>query len=160
MALSSVALRVNARAEDAAIELGPLEDNAQFFLRAALDASAAAFARRAAHLGVGAGEYATLALVAANPGITQGRLSATTGRHMSTLTPILRRLELAGALQRVLVPTDRRSFALSLTPLGRKRLRELASLANEHERELDRIIGKQRKAEFVRILRRIRTLMP
>jgi len=151
---------MNERVEDDEIELGALEDAAQFFLRAAFDASAQAFARRTAHLDVGPGEYATLTIIGTNPGITQAQLSAKTGRHMSTLTPILRRLEGIQALQRTAVPTDRRSFALSLTASGEERLRELSVYAAEHERDLERIIGKQRKAEFVRILRRISTLMP
>jgi DNA-binding MarR family transcriptional regulator len=143
-----------------AVRLGSLEGGAAFFLRAAHDASAQAFAARAAHLGVGAGEYASLTVIDANPGITQGRLGLATGRHMSTLTPILRRLEQEGLIVRNAVPADRRSFALSLTPLGVERLHEIALIASEHERELDRIIGSQRKAEFVRILRRIQTLLP
>ncbi len=143
-----------------AISLGSLENRSAFFLRAAFDASAEAFRRRAAHFDIGPGEFATLTIVAANPGITQAQVSATTGRHMSTLTPILRRLGLKRWIERKPIPSDRRSFALSLTKLGAERLAEITLLADEHERELDRIIGASRKAEFVRILRRIRTLMP
>ena len=142
------------------VDLGALEHAAGFLLRAAHDASAQAFARRAAHLDAGAGEYAVLTIIGANPGITQGQLSVATGRHMSTLTPILRRLSAAGSIERTTVPQDRRSFALALTERGKRRLDDLAQLAREHERELDAIVGPQRKAEFVRILRRIRTLMP
>jgi DNA-binding MarR family transcriptional regulator len=145
---------------DLTIRLGPLEEGAAFFLRAAQDASAQAFARRTAHLDVTAGEYATLTVIDVNPGITQGQLGAATGRHMSTLTPILRRLEGEGLIVRTSVPADRRSAALALTPKGRARLRDIAAIAGEHERELDRIIGTTRRREFIRILRRIEALMP
>jgi DNA-binding MarR family transcriptional regulator len=142
------------------VRLGALEDTVAFFLRSAHDAASQAFAQRSADLGAAPGEYATLTIIAENAGITQGQVSAATGRHMSTLTPILRRLEERGWIARTPVPTDRRTSALALTAAGERRLRELALLAADHERELDRIIGKQRKAEFVRILRRISTLMP
>jgi DNA-binding MarR family transcriptional regulator len=147
-------------ATDTDVRLGALEHGAAFFLRAAHDASSQAFMRRAEHLDVGPGEFATLTIISENPGITQAQLSVTTSRHMSTLTPILRKLTGRGWIARTPVPSDRRSFALSLTASGKKRLLEIGSLAAEHERELDRIIGKARKAEFLRILRRIRALMP
>jgi DNA-binding MarR family transcriptional regulator len=142
------------------VRLGPLEDGVGFFLRCARDASAQAFAQRTAHLDIGPGEYASLTIIGENPGITQVALSATTGRHMSTLTPILRKLQLKGFIQRTPVPSDRRSSALTLTPHGRERLNELAAIAAEHERDLERIIGRVRKPEFLRILRRIQLLMP
>jgi DNA-binding MarR family transcriptional regulator len=148
------------RVDNDEIELGALDDAVQFFLRAAFDASSQAFTSRTADLDVGPGEYATLTIIGANPGITQAQISAKTGRHMSTLTQILRKLDGIKALQRTAVPTDRRSVALSLTPSGERRLRELTVHAKEHENDLERIIGKQRKAEFVRILRRISALMP
>jgi DNA-binding MarR family transcriptional regulator len=142
------------------IRLGPLEDGVGFFLRCARDASAQAFAERTAHLDIGPGEYASLTIISENPRITQVTLSAVTGRHMSTLTPILRKLQLKGFIERTPVPSDRRSSALTITPLGRERLSELAALAAEHERDLERIIGRGRKPEFLKILRRIQLLMP
>jgi DNA-binding MarR family transcriptional regulator len=142
------------------VRLGELEHGVGFFLRSARDASAQAFAQRAAHLGAGPGEYASLTVICENPGITQAALSAVTGRHMSTLTPILRRLQTSGFIARRVLSTDRRSSALEITSLGHERLRVLSALAAEHERELERIIGRARKPEFIRILRRIALLMP
>jgi DNA-binding MarR family transcriptional regulator len=145
---------------EAAYKLGALEDSIAFLLRAAYDASAAAFERRAAELDVSAGEFASLSVIEANPGITQGQLSLATGRHMSTLTPIMRSLEHRGFIARSTVPGDRRSFAISLTKRGRERLRDIAAVAAEHEVELDRIVGKANKAQFIRLLKRIRSLAP
>jgi DNA-binding MarR family transcriptional regulator len=144
---------------DAELRLGPLEESVAFLLRAAYDASASAFERRAAHLGPSAGEYASLTAIDVNPGITQGQLGAATGRHMSTLTPIVRALAQRGFITRTALPGDRRSFALALTKLGRERLRAIAAVAKDHELALDRIVGKQEKAQLIRALRRIRMLV-
>jgi DNA-binding MarR family transcriptional regulator len=152
-------LHVSERNPDADFALGPLETSIAFLLRSAYDASAAAFERRAAHLAVSAGEFASLTVIHANPGITQGQLSVATGRHMSTLTPIMRDFEQRGFITRTTVPGDRRSSAITLTKRGCERLRDITEVAQQHEIELDRIVGKQNKALLIRQLRRIRALL-
>jgi len=152
-------LRTSERSTNDDFALGPLDTSIAFLLRAASDACAAAFARRSAGLDVSAGEYASLTVIDANPGITQGQLGAATGRHMSTLTPLLRDLEERGFITRTAFPGDRRSFAIAMTKRGRERLREISAIAEQHEIELDRIVGAQGKVQLIRQLRRIRALL-
>ena len=140
---------------DAEIRLGRLDEFVGFHLRLAQEASFAAFAKLAGKLDVGPGRFAILALIGENPGLTQTALGAAAGRDKSTLTPALDDLERRGLILRRRAPTDRRSYALALTPKGQATLRKLMACAEAHERELDRLVGSEDKAKFVRTLQRI-----
>jgi DNA-binding MarR family transcriptional regulator len=94
-------------------------------------------------------------LIGRNPGISQTTLSRANGRDKSTLTPVLNDLERRGLVRRQRTSADQRVYRLTLTPSGRKLLRELVVCAKAHEKKLDRIIGPGRQASFVRTLRRI-----
>ena len=54
------------------------------------------------------------------------------------------------------IPTDRRSYALRLTPEGERALAHLAASAAEHERSLGLIVGEEREV-LLDLLRRIVT---
>jgi DNA-binding MarR family transcriptional regulator len=60
-----------------------------------------------------------------------------------------------GYVSRKRLKTDRRAYALSLTARGRAAMLELQGSAVEHEREVDRLVGSKKRAEFIRILKRI-----
>ena len=77
-----------------------------------------------------------------------------------SLTPVLRDLSRRGLIKRRQLASDRRSQTIELTPAGRSALRVLRATAARHERELARLVGKERKAEFLAVLRRIGMLLP
>lgn len=137
------------------IRLGPLADYAGYHLRLAQDASFQAFAARVGRGGLRPGFFTLLTLIRENPGITQTAISQASGRDKSTLTPVLRSLEERGYIGRERLDRDRRSFRLYLTPAGEAAAAQLSQAAREHDAELDRIIGPENKAEFIRILRNI-----
>jgi hypothetical protein len=60
-----------------------------------------------------------------------------------------------GLVIRERVEDNRRSYSLTLTPQGRRAMRELMKIAAEHEREVDRLVGRDNRAEFIRTLQRI-----
>jgi DNA-binding MarR family transcriptional regulator len=138
--------------EDRPIRYGPLADWAGFHLRMAQAASFQAFAREAEDLELAPGRFATLMLIAENPGISQTDLSRANGRDKSSLTPVLNDLVRRGLVARDRTARDRRAYRLTLTPAGRTALRELTACARRHERKLDQIIGKEDRASFMRIL--------
>lgn len=146
--------------DETALSLGPLSEAIGFHLRLANDASLQAFLARFGEADVRAGDLTILTLVGENPGITQALLSRISRRHMSTLTPVLRELAARGLIKRKPVASDRRSQTIDLTPAGKAALRLLKTEAAVHERELTRLIGKERKAEFLATLRRIGMLLP
>ena len=135
---------------------GPLVHWVGFNLRMAQEASFLAFARQSRSIaGTQPGRFAMLTLIDENPGISQTALGRAAGRDKSTLTPVLNDLVRRGWIRRQRNRGDRRTYLLSLTPGGKKRLGQLKACARRHERNLDRIIGASEKERFLSILRRI-----
>lgn len=141
---------------DEFVRFGPLEHWLGFNLRMAQGASFQAFSRLSGEIGVQPGRFATLTLIAANPGITQTALSRANGRDKSTLTPLIGDLVRRGLIRRTRDRNDRRTYRLTLTPAGRRLLDALTKCAHEHERKLDRVVGADREL-FLRLLHKVAT---
>lgn len=141
--------------DDDAVRLGPLSNLVGFHLRLAQEASFRAFAARVGDPNLKPRRFAILTLISANPGLTQTALGRASGRDKSTLTPALDDLVKRGLVHRDRAANDRRSYTLTLTGAGEALLAELTARAAEHDAELDRIVGADQKADFIRTLRRI-----
>ena len=137
------------------INLGWLGGTVGYHLRTAQEAAFEAFARRANGADARPWRFAILALIDASPGVTQRDLAAAVRRKTSTLTPALDELVRRGYVSRKRLKADRRAYALTLTPRGHGAMLELLASAVEHEREVDRLVGPENRADFIRILRRI-----
>ena len=147
-----------ARDGDAAvkpIDFGPLATWVGFNLRMAQEAAFQAFSHHSAAVGENPGRFATLTLIARNPGISPTELSAASGRDKSSLTPVVEDLARRGLVERKRVASDRRAYRLSITPAGRKTLALMTRAARKHERNLDRLIGPRDKKRFIETLKRI-----
>jgi DNA-binding MarR family transcriptional regulator len=140
---------------DETVSLGPLGDFIGFHLRMAQEASFRAFAQRVGDAGLKPRRFAVLTLISENPGLTQTALGRAAGRDKSTLTSTLDDLVKAGLVLRARAPKDRRSYTLYLTEKGCALQRQLMASAEEHDRRLDQIVGIQKKAELLALLRRI-----
>jgi DNA-binding MarR family transcriptional regulator len=152
---SRVAAKPVAPLPDEALRLGPLADMIGFYMLLAQEASFLGYRRRVDDAQLLPGRFPILALIGENPGLSQTALSRASGRDISSLTPALDHLEARGLVFRRRVPSDRRSYALSLTAKGERLLKELLGHARAHEGRLDEIVGAKHKAEFIRTLRRI-----
>lgn len=139
------------------IDLGWLGGTVGFYLRTAQEAAFHAYARRAGNAGARPWRFAILALIDVNPGLTQAALARALRRDTSSLTPALDDLSRRGFVIRERVEDNRRSYSLTLTPAGRRAMRELMKIAAEHEREVDRLVGRGDRARFIRTLQRIAT---
>lgn len=137
------------------IDLGFLSDAVGFYLRTAHEAAFRAFLRRVEDSNTPPWRMAILVLVDANPGLTQVALARATRRDTSSLTPALDDLCKRGLVTRIRQANDRRSYALKLTPAGKKAMRQLTASARAHERELDRLVGRKQRAQFVQTLKRL-----
>jgi DNA-binding MarR family transcriptional regulator len=137
------------------IKVGWLGGTVGFHLRIASEAAFQAFARRADGIDASPWRFAVLALIDANPGLTQGDLAAAIRRKTSSLTPVLDDLCRHGYVIRQRVESDRRSYRLTLTPAGKAVMAELMASAAAHERALDRLVGRAERAAFIRTLQRI-----
>jgi DNA-binding MarR family transcriptional regulator len=136
----------------APVNLGWLGGTVGFYLRTAQEAAFQAYSRKANGADARPWRFAVLALIDANSGLTQGELAAALRRNTSSLTPVLDDLCRQGYVSRERLETDRRTYALKLTPKGRTAEAKLMASAIAHERDIDRIVGADR-AKFVRILK-------
>ena len=138
-----------------AVNRGVLEEYLGFFLRQAESASFRAFKRQTGVAQLKPGWFAVLTIIDRNPGITPVVLAKACGRDKSTITPILRDLLREQLIRRAEIPKDRRSYALHLTEGGVAELSHLAVAAAAHEDELEAILGAERKANLLEMLRRV-----
>lgn len=159
MAKNGLAARVrrgrNGQAIAAPINFGPLAGWIGFNLRMAQESTFQAFSRRSQEIGESPGRFATLTLIARNPGISQTELSLASGRDKSSVTPVVEDLVRRGLVERQREARDRRAYRLNLTRAGRKTLLSLTRIARVHERNLDRIIGRRDRTRFLAILKKI-----
>lgn len=81
------------------------------------------------------GAFSTLALIAANPGLSQIALSREVGFDKASVVAILDSLEARGWTRRQRSTTDRRRHHLFVTPEGEKALDRMADLARANEAE-------------------------
>jgi len=145
----------NGEAVAESINFGPLDYWIGFNLRMAQEAAFQAFSRRSQAIGESPGRFATLTLIARNPGISQTALSQASGRDKSSVTPIVEDLVRRGLIERQRMRNDRRAYRLNLTAAGKKTLVELTRCARRHERNLDAIIGRGDRKRFIAILKKI-----
>lgn len=126
-----------------------------YHLRRAQEASFAAFVRRVGDDHIWPGWYSLLMIIRDNPGINQTELSQATGRDKSTLTASLRELDKAGMVVRLRDEGDRRNFRIYLSENGENYLGELDAHAKNHDREIDRIVGNDKRDLFLSILKEL-----
>ncbi len=159
MAKNGLAARVrrgkNGEAAGGPVNFGPLANWIGFNLRMAQEATFEAFSRRSLEIGESPGRFATLTLIARNPGISQTELSHASGRDKSSVTPVVEDLVRRGLVERKRVNSDRRAYRLNLTAAGRKTLVDLTRCARRHERSLDAIIGRGERKRFLATLKKI-----
>jgi DNA-binding MarR family transcriptional regulator len=136
-------------------KFGPLGSWVGFNLRMAQESAFQAFSRRSQEIGESPGRFATLTLIARNPGISQTELSHANGRDKSSVTPVVEDLVRRGLVERKRMRADRRTYRLNVTAAGKKTLTQLTRCARRHELNLDRIIGPRDRKRFIQILKRI-----
>ena len=60
-----------------------------------------------------------------------------------------------GYVTRERLASDRRAYKLGLTPVGRTVMKKLLAAAVDHERQIDRLVGRPKRAQFIRTLQQI-----
>lgn len=137
------------------INFGPLANWVGFNLRMAQESAFQAFSRLSQEIGENPGRFATLTLIARNPGISQTELSQAAGRDKSSLTPVIEDLVRRGLVERKRLNHDRRAYCLNVTRDGKKTLATMMRCARRHERNLDKIIGLRDRKRFVQTLKKL-----
>ena len=141
-------------AKNGTVKFGPLDRWIGFNLRMAQESAFAAFSHLSREIGESPGRFAILTLIGENPGISQSALGDAAGRDKSSMTPVLEGLVRRGLVQRLRADSDKRSYRLSLTQSGEETRERMNACARRHEKNLDRILGRDR-ARFMRVLKRL-----
>lgn len=125
-----------------------------YHLRVAQEVSFQTFSAMLEKTDLKPGWYSILTILSEHEELTPSELSKVCGRDRSTLTSTLKGLSIRGLIERRQNPDDQRSYSVSLTKAGREMHSRLHAFAQEHDRRLDEIVGKD-KDLLVAILARI-----
>ena len=136
------------------LDLGPLPGLLGYQLRLAQLAVFRDFERAAGGLGVSPGRFGLLALVEANPGVSQSRLAHAVGLDRSTMVAVLDQLEVRRLVERRAGP-DRRTNGLWLTREGKRLLARLKRRVTEHEARIAARLTAEERAVLFALLRRL-----
>jgi len=134
---------------------GVLEDLLGYHLRRAQVAVFRDFAASMGGNGLAPGQLGVLALIQANPAMSQSTLGRAMGVDRSTVVAVIDRLESRGLVERAPSSTDRRSYALRLSAEGVLRFAEALKRVRAHERRIARRLSMAERAQLMELLRRV-----
>ena len=101
--------------------------------------------------------YTALTLVADNPGLSQSQLAKAMQVERPNLVVIVDELETRGLITRDRVPTDRRTYALRVTPEGALLLGEASRAVAHHENQIMGGLTAAEESALIATLNRIET---
>ena len=137
------------------IAVGTLNASLGYMLRRAQLAVFADFGATLAELELRPGQYAALAVIGSNRGVTQSEVCETLGIWRANFVAVIDDLEQRGLAQRVSSPNDRRSKALALTAAGQRLMERAAALQRAHESRLVHRLGPRGREQLQRLLGRL-----
>lgn len=140
-------------------DLGALPGYLGYALRRAQTALFRDFAGRSAALDITPGQFSLLAIVAANPGISQVALAKLHGLDKSTLSPAVDKLAKRGLLQRRRAAGDRRFHALSLTQEGEAMLGRVTAAIEDQEAAMAAALTPAEHKTLIALLHRLAAVL-
>jgi DNA-binding MarR family transcriptional regulator len=102
-------------------------------------------------------QWAVLARLEREPGITQARIAHLTDVEPITVGRLVDRLEANGLVERLPDPTDRRIWRLRLTPKSARILKEISTFRRQLHDEMSAGIDSSTLDTLVRGLKRMRS---
>lgn len=104
-------------------------------------------------------QFSVLAIIDANPGLKQSRVSEALGINRANFVALLDELEQRKLARRAPAPGDRRSNALFLTPKGEAFLKDAyRHLLAQHEKRVETVLGSADKQHLLDLLEKLTTL--
>jgi len=137
------------------INHGVLTELVGYGLRRAQAAVFSHFLGSVGKLGVSPGQFGVLVLIKENRGLSQSALAKALGIERSTMVAVIDRLESQGLVERVTSETDRRTYALALTPEGAELLARVTPLVRQHERQIAARLSAREKVMLMEMLERV-----
>jgi len=101
------------------------------------------------------GQFGVLAVIDANPGLSQTQLGGALGIDRSTVVAVIDRLEQRRLVLRHASPHDRRSHALHLSAEGKATLTRLIERVHVHEQAITRDLTESERAQLMALLQRV-----
>lgn len=149
--------RRGARTEElsADVDLGILNDIIGFRIRRIQNHLSRAFSERVNRKEVKPGLFSALALISANPGLSQTTLSREIGFDKATVVAMLDSLETLGWAERRRAADDRRRHSLYISPKGTAALQELRGLAIANEAAIHEVLSGAEQAQLFSLLDKI-----
>jgi DNA-binding MarR family transcriptional regulator len=144
-----------AASADVHLSLGRLSAFVGFRMRRIQNRLSRDFTVKTEHYGLRPGEFSALALISANPGLSQVMLAREIGLDKSLAVALIDDLERLGLAERRRSWTDRRRHALHTTDKGEKTLKTLFAGLTTVERETLNALGPEDLATLSRLLDRI-----
>lgn len=132
--------------------VAPFQLSATHLLHRAEQCAADIFARIAPQGLLTPRQYAILAAIEENEGISQTGLVEKTGIDRSTLADIVRRMIDKGLVQRQRTTEDARAYAVRLTRKGANMLRKMRPYAEEVDRQILKTLPEEYRNLFLTIL--------
>ncbi len=134
------------------IDLGLLNEVLGFRLRRIQNHLTRGFTERLARPDVKPGVFSALALIEANPGMSQTALANEIGFDKATVVAIVDALERLGWAERGQHAADRRRRALVITPQGREALTEMRDICLANEEPVYAALSNAETAQLFALL--------
>jgi DNA-binding MarR family transcriptional regulator len=104
------------------------------------------------------GQFALLALIGTQPGVTQTQLCDALGIKRANLVVAIDQFERLGLVRREQCSVDRRANRLQLTPAGTQALSRAAEAQRKHESRITALLGANGRRVLIELLNKLRTL--
>lgn len=137
------------------VNRGVLEELIGYHLRRGQVAVFQDFAAAMGRIGLTPGQFGVLALIQANPGLSQSALGLAMGIDRSSVVAVIDRLEDRGLVQRAAAANDRRSYALRLSADGMRQFAVALKRVYAHEKNIARRLTVAERAQLLALLRRV-----
>lgn len=137
------------------VRLGVVDELIGYHIRRAAHVFLTDFTESVSGTGMRQVLFGTLSIVAANPGISQGRVGEALGVQRNNMAALANELEERGLVHRATVETNRRALALTITPEGQHALDECLSRIREHEDRMLADLSPDDRVRLVELLSRI-----
>lgn len=141
------------------VQLGYLDGLLGYMLRRAQLAVFQDFIVKMKDFGLRPAQFSVLAIIQANPGLKQSRVSEALGINRANFVALLDELEKRKLARRAPAEGDRRSNALYLTPQGEAFLNDaFRHLQAQHESRLNDVLGTNDKQRLLALLGKLAVL--
>jgi len=131
------------------IDVTPLPDIVGYMLRRAHLVVVKNFITVCAELDIRPAQYTILTVIENNPGLKQIDVSLALGIKRTNMVALIDILEKRDLVRRVTVKSDRRSYALHLTPKGKAFMSRLRARVARHEDEIGAALGSNGRAQLL-----------